>query len=43
MPGHMGVKRKTVQNLKVVEVNEDKGYMLVKGSVPGSKNGFVKI
>ena len=43
MPGHMGDKTKTVQNLQVVEVNKDKGYMLIKGSVPGSKNGFVKV
>lgn len=43
MPGHMGVITKTVQNLVVVEVNEEQGYMLVRGSVPGSKNGFVKI
>lgn len=43
MPGHMGDKTKTVQNLEVVEVNEDQGYMLIKGSVPGAKNGFVKI
>jgi large subunit ribosomal protein L3 len=43
MPGHMGSEAKTIQNLKVVEVNEEKGYLLIKGSVPGSKNGFVKI
>ena len=43
MPGQMGNKQKTMQNLMVVEVNEDKGYMLIKGSVPGHKNGFVKI
>lgn len=43
MPGHMGDKTKTIQNLEVVEVNEDQGYMLIKGSVPGAKNGFVKI
>lgn len=43
MPGHMGVEKKTVQNLKVVEVNEEQGYMLIKGSLPGSKNGFVRI
>lgn len=43
MPGHMGVKTQTVQNLQVVELNQDQGYMLIKGSVPGSKNGFVKI
>lgn len=43
MPGQMGSERVTVQNLQVVEVNEEKGYMLVKGSVPGAKNGFVRI
>lgn len=43
MPGQMGNVRVTVQNLKVVEVNEEKGYLLVRGSVPGAKNGFVKI
>ena len=43
MPGHMGVITKTVQNLQVVELNEEQGYMLIKGSVPGGKNGFVKI
>jgi len=43
MPGHMGVITKTVQNLQVVEINEEQGYMLIKGSIPGSKNGFVRI
>lgn len=43
LPGHMGVDRVTVQNLVVVEVNMEKGYMLVKGSIPGSKNGFVRV
>jgi len=43
MPGHMGDKRITVQNLCVVEINIENGYMLLKGSVPGGKNGFVKI
>lgn len=43
MPGQMGANRKTVQNLMVVEVNEEKGYLLLKGAVPGPKNGFVKI
>ena len=43
MPGHMGSETKTVQNLVVVEVNEEQGYMLIKGSIPGGKNGFVKI
>lgn len=43
MPGHMGSETVTTQNLKIVEVNEDKGYMLIKGSIPGHKNAFVKI
>jgi large subunit ribosomal protein L3 len=43
MPGHMGCEIVTVQNLVVVELNLDKGYLLIKGSVPGSKESFVKI
>ena len=43
MPGHMGDKQQTVQNLKVFAVNEEKGFMLIKGSVPGSKNSFVRV
>jgi len=43
MPGHLGVETSTVQNIQVVEVNLEGGYMLLKGSIPGSKNGFVKI
>ena len=43
MPGHMGTDKKTVQNIVVVEVNLDKGYLLLKGSVPGAKEGFIKI
>lgn len=43
MPGHMGVDTKTVQNIVVVEVSSAKGYLLLKGSVPGGKDGFVKI
>ncbi len=43
MPGQLGVETSTVQNVQVVEVNLEAGYMLIKGSIPGSKNGFVKI
>jgi large subunit ribosomal protein L3 len=43
MPGHMGVDKKTIQNIVVVEVNQAKGYLLLKGSVPGGKEGFIKI
>ena len=43
MAGHMGDERVTVQNLKVVSVNADKGLIMVKGGVPGSENGWVYI
>jgi large subunit ribosomal protein L3 len=43
MPGQMGNETVTVQNIQVLEVNTKDGYMLVKGSVPGSKNGFIKL
>ena len=36
MPGHMGQVQRTVQNLKVVKVLEDKNLILVKGSIPGA-------
>jgi large subunit ribosomal protein L3 len=39
----MGTDKQTVKNLEVVEVNADKGYLLVKGSVPGAKNSFVRV
>ncbi|MFZ4712764.1 MAG: 50S ribosomal protein L3 [Bacteriovoracaceae bacterium] len=43
LPGHMGDAKVTIQNLQIVEVNQESGYLLVKGSVPGPKNGFVKV
>ena len=43
LPGHLGVETSTVQNIQVVEVNLEAGYMLLKGSIPGSKNGFVRV
>ena len=43
MPGHMGAKKQTVKNLEILELNMEKGYMLIKGSVPGSKNSFVRV
>jgi large subunit ribosomal protein L3 len=43
MPGRMGGKKKTVQNLKVVQVDKDKNVILVKGAVPGPNNGIVYI
>ncbi len=43
LPGHMGDERKTVQNLIVMGVRPELNVLLVKGAVPGSKNGIVVI
>lgn len=43
MPGQMGDKRVTTQNLKVIQVRADDNLILVKGSVPGAKGGIVLI
>lgn len=43
MAGHMGDERVTVQNLKVVAIDADKGLIMVKGGVPGSENGWVYV
>jgi len=43
MPGHMGDKRVTTQNLKVVQVRAEENLILVKGSVPGAKGSIVTI
>lgn len=41
MSGHLGDVTVTVQNLSVVRVDEARQLLLVRGAVPGSKNGFV--
>ena len=43
MAGHMGVVRVTTQNLKIVRTDSDRGLIMVKGAVPGSKGGWVTI
>ena len=43
MPGHMGGKKVTTQNLLVVKVDADKDLLLVKGAVPGPKKCLVTI
>ncbi len=43
MPGHMGAKRVTAQNLEVVLVDSDRNLLAVKGSVPGPNGGLVII
>ncbi|HDQ14430.1 MAG TPA: 50S ribosomal protein L3 [Sediminispirochaeta sp.] len=41
MPGKMGGDRTTVQNLRLVKIDEEKQYLLVKGAVPGPRKGMV--
>ena len=43
MPGHMGQTRITTLNLEVAFVDADKGLLMIKGSVPGSKGGYVLV
>ncbi|MYM57376.1 50S ribosomal protein L3 [Thalassovita mangrovi] len=43
MAGHMGAVRVTTQNLEVVKTDADRGLIMVKGAVPGSKGGWVTI
>jgi len=43
LPGQMGAKRTTVRNLDVVRIISEKNLIVVKGSVPGSKNSLVPI
>lgn len=43
MPGHMGCKTITVQNLEIVRVDADKNLLLVKGAVPGPRKALVTI
>lgn len=43
MMGRMGNERVTVQNLEVVRVDADNNFLLIKGAVPGPKNGLVRV
>ncbi|MBT5846732.1 MAG: 50S ribosomal protein L3, partial [Verrucomicrobiales bacterium] len=43
MPGHMGQRQRTVQNLKIVQVREEDQLLLVKGAVPGANGDYVVI
>jgi len=43
MAGHMGSARVTTQNLQVVRTDADRGLIMIKGAVPGSKGGWVTI
>ncbi len=43
MAGRMGRERVTVQNLKIVSIDAEKQVILVKGAVPGTKDGFLLV
>ena len=43
MPGHMGAKQITIQNLEVVKVDVENNLILVKGAVPGPKKSLVTL
>ncbi|MBD3805078.1 MULTISPECIES: 50S ribosomal protein L3 [Thioclava] len=43
MAGHLGAVRVTTQNLQVVKTDADRGLIMVKGSVPGAKGGWVTV
>ena len=43
MAGHMGTRRRTQQNLEIVQVDDAQGFIFVRGAVPGAKNSFVLV
>jgi large subunit ribosomal protein L3 len=43
MPGQMGNKRVTQKGLEIADVDADRNLLLIKGSVPGAKNGIVEV
>ena len=43
MSGHMGVQRRTIENLQVVEVDAERNLLLIRGAVPGADGGAVLV
>jgi len=43
MAGHMGSKKTTIQNLKVIDIDKKNNILIVKGSIPGSNHSIVSI
>ncbi|ORU90181.1 MAG: 50S ribosomal protein L3 [Cycloclasticus sp. symbiont of Poecilosclerida sp. M] len=43
MAGHMGNRQITTQNLEIIRVDADKSVVLIKGAIPGAKNGDIVI
>ena len=43
LPGHMGHERVTVRNLTVIEADQEKNLLIVKGAVPGANGGYLLV
>ncbi len=43
LPGRMGGRRRTIQNLRVIQADGEKNILLVRGSIPGPRGGLVEI
>lgn len=43
MPGQMGAKQATIQNLTVFDVDAEQGLVMVKGAIPGPKNSWIRL
>ncbi|UCD33106.1 MAG: 50S ribosomal protein L3, partial [Desulfobacterales bacterium] len=43
MPGQYGNERKTIRNLQIVDIRPEDNLIMIKGAIPGSRNGFVTI
>ena len=43
MPGQMGNKRRTQKGLEIADIDADRNLLLIKGSVPGSRNSIVEV
>ena len=43
MPGHLGAERRTVLNLEVVDVDAERGLLLLRGAVPGARGAVVLV
>ena len=43
MPGQYGNKRKTIQNLKIIQVDAEKGLLYIRGGVPGPPGGYIMV
>ncbi len=43
LPGHMGHRRTTVQNLEIIKVDKEKNILMVKGAIPGHKGCYLEV